>query len=150
MRQRQRRAASLAADLRALRVLLMGRRRGFAVGMVISVASVLVGLSQPWLLSRTVQLATDGRAVAGMILLLALTFLVQMCLDAAGRAVLLRSGEAAILQIRKRLLARVLRLPMRSYESNRLGDLLTRATADAVLLRIASPSISRSSRQTRR
>ncbi|WP_232544192.1 ABC transporter ATP-binding protein [Streptomyces buecherae] len=51
------------------------------------------------------------------------------------RRLLERAGEGFVLGLRLRLVDTLLRLPMRRYERQRLGDLLTRTTSDTTLLR---------------
>jgi len=110
---------------------------GHARGLVFAVAATLVasglGLLQPQLLRAAVDSATavPWQLLAAMVAL----FVAQACVDGAGLFLLERTGERVVLGVRRRLVARLLRLRMKEFDEHRVGDLMSRVGADTAVLR---------------
>ncbi|CAL9424535.1 Multidrug resistance ABC transporter ATP-binding_permease protein BmrA [Actinosynnema sp. ALI-1.44] len=123
--------------LRDLAATTRGHRKSIAVALLFTLAGAGFGLVQPLVAMRTLQTVTEGGGVAWLLALLAAVFVAAAVTDTLGRYWLERSGESIVLSLRLRLVDRLLRLPMRSYDRHRLGDLLSRTTSDTTLLRDA-------------
>ncbi|MFD1148853.1 ABC transporter ATP-binding protein [Saccharothrix hoggarensis] len=123
--------------LRHLAATTRGHRKPIAVALLFTLLGAGLGLLQPLVAMRTLQLVTEGGAIAWMLVLLAVVFAAAAVTDTLGRYWLERSGESIVLSLRMRLVDRLLRLPMRLYDRHRVGDLLSRTTSDTTLLRDA-------------
>lgn len=116
---------------------LMRLASGHARGLALAVAATLVasglGLVQPQLLRA----AVDSAAAVPWQLLVAMAalFVMQACVDGVGLFLLERTGERVVLGMRRRLVARLLRLRMKEFDEHRVGDLMSRVSADTTVLR---------------
>jgi ATP-binding cassette subfamily B protein len=103
--------------------------------MLMSLVAGIMTLVQPlfvnMILDRLSKGAPLGLVPALLIVSLALATLITM----AQAYLLLRASEGIILGARKKVLAKVLRLPIEQYDKRDLGDLTSRATADTAQLR---------------
>jgi ABC-type multidrug transport system fused ATPase/permease subunit len=127
----------LRVGLGNLFVATLGYRKSIVQALVLSLVSSGLGLLQPLVAMRTIDEFSAERPIGAMILLLAAVFLLEATVGAFARYWLDRCGEGIVLGLRLRLTDRLLRLPMRTYSRHRLGDLLSRTTADTQLLRDA-------------
>ncbi|SFQ48854.1 ATP-binding cassette, subfamily B/ATP-binding cassette, subfamily C [Amycolatopsis arida] len=126
--------AAPRARLRDLARLASGHSRTLAAAIALTVVASGLGLLQPLLVRQAVDGA--GRSVPWALLVgLALLFAGQALVDAAGLFLLERTGEAVVLGLRRRLVARLLRLRMDVYDRHRVGDLLSRVGTDTTVLR---------------
>jgi ABC-type multidrug transport system fused ATPase/permease subunit len=106
--------------------------------MAISASLLATGLAvvQPLVVQNLIghTTATSGPSWTFIYLLVGVT--IAEAFFAAGRSYLLqRTGEAAVLGIRRSLIGRLLRLPIAEYDRRTIGDLLSRAGADSSMLR---------------
>lgn len=113
--------------------------RGHWVSMSVSV--VLLGVAtalillQPLVAGRVVDQATAGSPNVALAIALLIMFVGQQSLDALGHFQLDRIGEKIVLRLRAEFTNHVVRLPIGLLDRGRTGDLLTRGTSDASLLR---------------
>ncbi|MEU4803967.1 ABC transporter ATP-binding protein [Actinosynnema sp. NPDC023587] len=114
-----------------------GHRRSILVALALTLLGAGLGLIQPLVAMRTVDSVGDSGAVGWLLALLAVVFVAAAVIDTLGRYWLERTGEGIVLDLRVRLVDRLLRLPMRVYDRHRVGDLLSRTTTDTTLLRDA-------------
>jgi ABC-type multidrug transport system fused ATPase/permease subunit len=66
---------------------------------------------------------------------MAALFAVQASVDGVGLFLLERTGERVVLGVRRRLVARLLRLRMKEFDEHRVGDLMSRVGTDTTVLR---------------
>ncbi|KOV81654.1 ABC transporter ATP-binding protein [Nocardia sp. NRRL S-836] len=113
--------------------LTSGHRRGLALAATATLVASGLGLLQPQLL-RT---AVDSAAAVPwpVIAAMAALFVVQACVDGLGLFLLERTGERVVLGVRRRLVARLLRLRMAEFDAHRVGDLMSRVSVDTTVLR---------------
>ncbi len=113
--------------------LTAGHRRGLALAVMATLVASALGLLQPQLLRTAVDSATSvpWPVIAAM----AALFVVQACVDGVGLFLLERTGERVVLGVRRRLVARLLRLRMAEFDEQRLGDLMSRVSVDTTVLR---------------
>ncbi|MGC0420164.1 ABC transporter ATP-binding protein [Embleya sp. AB8] len=112
-----------------------GHRRSIGFAMGLSLVGAIMGLAQPLLATRTIDRFSDHRSYLPLIIVLGVVFVAEAVLQAFAHYWLERSGEGLVLGLRLRIIDKLLRLPLRRYERERLGDLLTRTTGDTTLLR---------------
>ncbi|MGO3885227.1 MAG: ABC transporter ATP-binding protein [Mycetocola sp.] len=103
--------------------------------LALSLLGAVTSLAQPLLVSELIQrVQTDG--VLGVIVW-ALVGLVIVSSLASGfeHYLLQRTGEGVVLSSRRRLVARMLHLPIAQFDARRTGDLVSRVGSDTTLLR---------------
>ncbi|MFI5779508.1 ABC transporter ATP-binding protein [Nocardia sp. NPDC051570] len=122
-------------DWRDLVRVMSGHRTILLVALGVSLAGGALELTQPLVVTRTITDYTGHRPYLLLIGLLAVVFLAEAVFTALGHYLLERTGERIALGVRLRIIDRLLRWPMRRYHERRLGDLLSRTTNDATLLR---------------
>ncbi|MDQ0937563.1 ABC transporter ATP-binding protein [Streptomyces turgidiscabies] len=121
--------------LRSLFPYLEGHWSTLGIVAVLSLAVTLLTLSQP-VLTRDVLADIEADKPVGRLVALLIGVLVVVAVLSGIRDYLLqRAAEGLVLTARRRLVARLLRLPIAEYDQRRTGDLLSRVGADTTLLR---------------
>ncbi len=113
--------------------------RTHSVSMTVSmfmlgIATVLT-LLQPLLAGRLVERAAAGAPILALAILLAGMLVGQFLLEAVGHFRLERTGEKIVLGLRIVFTNHVVRLPIGLLDRGRTGELLSRGTSDASLVR---------------
>lgn len=121
--------------LRSLLPHLKGQWPALGVVAVLSLATTLLTLSQPVLIRDVVTRIEADEAVTGLVGLLVAALVGAAVLSGFRDYLLQRVAEGLVLGTRRRLVARLLRLPIAEYDRRRTGDLLSRVGADTTLLR---------------
>ncbi|MGW5643888.1 ABC transporter ATP-binding protein [Saccharopolyspora sp. NPDC003752] len=119
------------AGFRDLLRLSRGHRRTIAVAVALSLVGSGLGLAQPLVAQRAVDVAAHGPVLA----LLGGLFVAEALINAFGRFVLERMGERVVLGLRRGMVGRLLRLRMSVYDEQRTGDLIARVTTDTTVIR---------------
>ncbi|MET9964880.1 ABC transporter ATP-binding protein [Streptomyces sp. NPDC006356] len=119
-----------------IRRILRGHGRRILLAAALALAGSALALTQPLVVKRVIEAAGTGTATGGAIGLLVVLFLAQAAVQAVARYVLARTGEGVVLGLRLDLVAHLLRLPMRTYDRHRTGDLIARTSADSTALRL--------------
>jgi ABC-type multidrug transport system fused ATPase/permease subunit len=127
----------LKAGLKALLAVTTGHRKGIVQALLLALASGGLGLLEPLVAMQTIDAFSAGRPIGLLLALLAGVFLLEAAVEALARYRLERSGEDIVLGLRLHLVDRLLRLPLRTYHRQRIGDLMSRATNDTAVLRDA-------------
>ncbi|WP_162184891.1 ABC transporter ATP-binding protein [Allokutzneria albata] len=118
--------------------LLSGHWRAVSVAVLLTVLGTAIGLAQPLLVKDIVEVAQEGKPVAATVLLVLLgLFLLHAAVDTLGRYVLERTSESVVRVLRRTMIGHLLRLPVRIYDRERMGDLISRTNADTTLVRDA-------------
>lgn len=129
-------ASSTTKPLRALWLMLRRHKLPLSIAVVLSAFSALVSLAQPVVINRLIDNVGSG-PIAGFVWLL-LGLLVAASLIGAVQMYLLgRTAETAVYGTRRQLIAQMLRLPIRTFDTQRTGDLVTRLGSDTTLVRTA-------------
>lgn len=123
------------AGFRDLLRLTAGHRGVLTLAIVLTVAASGLGMLQPLLVRHGIDSVGTRPLSWWFIAGIAGLFLVQAAVDGLGLFMLERSGERVVLSVRRRLIARLLRLRMPAYEDHRLGDLISRLSVDTTVLR---------------
>ncbi|MEU4428122.1 ABC transporter ATP-binding protein [Actinoplanes sp. NPDC024001] len=110
----------------------VSRHRGkLLVAGALAVAGVGLQLSQPFLIREVLTTPPDGAAAA----LVAVVLIAGAVLGAVQQFLLQRTGEAVVFDTRQALITHLLRLPVSAYDDRQSGDLVSRVSADTLLLR---------------
>jgi ABC-type multidrug transport system fused ATPase/permease subunit len=102
--------------------------------LMLGIATVLT-LLQPLLAGRLVEHAAAGAPMLALAILLASMLVGQFLLEAVGHFQLERTGEKIVLELRTVFTNHVVRLPIGMLDRGRTGELLSRGTSDASLVR---------------
>uniref|UniRef100_A0AAU2VGI6 ABC transporter ATP-binding protein/permease n=1 Tax=Streptomyces sp. NBC_00003 TaxID=2903608 RepID=A0AAU2VGI6_9ACTN len=119
-----------------VRRVLRGQGRRISLAAALAMAGSAFALAQPLVVKRVIEAASAGTETGRAIGLLVVLFLAQAVVQAVARYVLTRTGEGVVLGLRLDLIAHLLRLPMRTYDRRRTGDLIARTAADSTALRL--------------
>src|SRR5699024_9415514 len=117
----------------ALGEAVQGHRGRLILAVVVLSGASAAGLITPTVLGRLVDLVNRAGAVTELwqlVLLMAAGTVVAAILLAAGTVLTVRVVEAALAQLRERMVDRLLRLPTAVVEDAGAGDAVSRATDD--------------------
>jgi ABC-type multidrug transport system fused ATPase/permease subunit len=120
---------------RDLIALLRGRRGEVGLGALLLLAGTGMGIAQPMLTMRIIDAVSGGRTTAGLVALLVVVFIAQAVFDTFGNFLIARTGERVVLDLRARLVHRLLRVRMPVLDRMRVGDLTSRLGTDTSALR---------------
>ena len=105
------------------------------VVVVVSLISAGLFLAQPAVVSMIITGVSESRPLGGAVLLLVGLVMGGAVLSGLQQYLLQRAAEAVVLQTRRTMTQRLLRLPIREYDTRRTGDLVSRVGSDTTLLR---------------
>ncbi|MFG1839291.1 ABC transporter ATP-binding protein [Micromonospora sp. NPDC049175] len=126
------------APMRLLLGYLRPHRRGLAAGAGLMFVGGLVNLAQPLAVKRLLDGVTGGTSFAEPMLLLAALLVAGALIGAGGMYLLEATAESVVLDARRRLIDRLLRLRVGVMDRAEPGDLLSRVTGDTTQLRAAA------------
>ncbi len=107
------------------------------IGVALTALGTLFGVVQPLLVKRVIDGAQHGGISAWLLCTLLGLFVGQAFVDTLGHYLLERTGQGIILGLRTRLVGHLLRLRVSVYDERRMGDLISRANTDTVVVREA-------------
>ncbi|RKR73173.1 ATP-binding cassette subfamily B protein [Frondihabitans australicus] len=105
------------------------------VVIVLSLAGSAASLLQPLLVSRVISLVQNSKPLGMLVVALVALVVISGVLSGVQHYLLQRTGEAVVLSSRRRLVARMLHLPISEFDARRTGDLVSRVGSDTTLLR---------------
>jgi ABC-type multidrug transport system fused ATPase/permease subunit len=105
------------------------------LAVLLTLLGSLLGIAQPLVVREIIDSAGTTSVAWTTIVLLGLLFIGQAAVRAVGEFVLQRTSEMVVLGIRQRLVRRLLRLRMEAYHQHRVGDLMSRTSADTTAVR---------------
>jgi ATP-binding cassette subfamily C protein len=109
-------------------------------GGVLSLIASASGLVIPLVVRRLITDIAEHRSLGGVIALMCALIVATAVIGSCGNYILRRGAESIVLTTRNRLVDRLLRLTVRSFDSSEPGDLMSRVTTDTTLLRDAIAS----------
>ncbi|MBD7957296.1 ABC transporter ATP-binding protein [Microbacterium sp. Sa4CUA7] len=122
------------ASLKQLLPFLLEHKRVLIVVAVLSVLEALATLGQPLVVGQVIE-RVQGGEVLGLLVWVLVGLVVASSLIGAWQHYLLqRTGTAVVYSSRRRLIARLLHLPIREFDARRTGDLVSRVGTDTTLL----------------
>ncbi|HYN72477.1 MAG TPA: ABC transporter ATP-binding protein, partial [Nakamurella sp.] len=123
------------ARLRQLWPYLRPHRRVLALVVAVSLLGAVVAIAQPAMVGLVIADVGKSEPLGGVVALLVVLILVGAAIRGLQQYLLQRTAEAVVLDTRRLLVARLLRLPIREYDTRRTGDLVSRVGSDTTLLR---------------
>ncbi len=101
----------------------------------ISVVGAALSLAQPIMVNRVISAVGAGRSYSGAVVTLVILVVLAGMFGAVQQYLLERTAEGVVLDLRRRLMWSLLRLPIREYDTRRTGDLVSRVGSDTTLVR---------------
>ncbi len=123
------------ASLKQLIPYLFEQRGLLGLALGLGLAAAVASLVQPLLLGQIISRVQVGESLAGLLVVLTAVVVVGAVLGGLQHYTLQRMGEGVVLTSRKRLIAKILRLPISQFDRRRTGDLVSRVGSDTTLLR---------------
>src|SRR5690606_29759506 len=94
--------------------------------IVLSIFGAAASLAQPLLVSQVITRVEAGELLGSLVWLLVALVVVGALISTAQHYLLQRTGTGVVLSARRRLVSRMLRLPIREFDNRRTGDLVSR------------------------
>ncbi|MCU1507345.1 MAG: hypothetical protein QOG18_1388 [Microbacteriaceae bacterium] len=114
---------------------ILEHKRVLSFVVVLSVLGALASLAQPLLVSQVIALVQKGSSLSGLVWLLVALVVASGLISGFQHYLLQRTGEGVVLSSRRRLVSRMLNLPISEFDLRRTGDLVSRVGSDTTLLR---------------
>src|SRR5690349_6742785 len=114
---------------------LLEHRGVLAFVVVLSILGAAASLAQPLLVSQVIDIVGKGEPLNGLVWGLVALVVVSAIISGYQHYLLQRTGEGVVLSSRKRLVAKLLRLPVAEFDTRRTGDLVSRVGSDTTMLR---------------
>lgn len=123
------------ASFRQLLPYLFEQRGLLGFIIALSLVSALVSLSQPLLVGQVIERVQAAEPLGALVGVLVAVVIIGALLDGYQHYLLQRMGEGVVLRSRRRLIAKILHLPISEFDRRRTGDLVSRVGSDTTLLR---------------
>ncbi|GAA4175310.1 ABC transporter ATP-binding protein [Gryllotalpicola koreensis] len=123
------------ASFRQLLPYLLEHRRVLVWVIVLSVLGAAASLAQPLLVNQVITRVQHASPLGWLVFALVGLVVVAGLLSGYQHYLLQRTGEGVVLSSRRRLVARLLNLPISEFDQRRTGDLVSRVGADTTALR---------------
>ncbi|HWM34037.1 MAG TPA: ABC transporter ATP-binding protein [Pseudolysinimonas sp.] len=120
--------------LRQLLPYLAEHRPVLIAVVALSLAGAAASLAQPILVSQVIGVVESGRPLGALVWLLVGLVVTAGALSGLQHYLLQRTGTSVVLSARRRLVGRMLRLPIAEFDQRRTGDLVSRVGSDTTLL----------------
>ncbi|WOF23760.1 ABC transporter ATP-binding protein [Microbacterium betulae] len=101
---------------------------------VLSVVEAVATLVQPLLIGQVIDRVQTGTALGWLLGALVLLVLVSSVVGAYQHYLLQKTGTAVVYSSRRKLISRILHLPVSEFDARRTGDLVSRVGTDTTLL----------------
>ncbi|NQX27248.1 ABC transporter ATP-binding protein [Microbacteriaceae bacterium VKM Ac-2854] len=114
---------------------LLEHKGVLGIVIVLSLLGAAASLGQPLLVSQVITLVQNGDTLGPLVWALIGLVVASGIISGFAHYLLQRTGEGIVLSSRRRLVSRMLRLPIREFDARRTGDLVSRVGSDSTLLR---------------
>ncbi|UIP57969.1 ABC transporter ATP-binding protein [Agromyces marinus] len=101
----------------------------------LSIVGAVASLAQPLLVGRVITIVEAGDPLDGLVWALVALVVVSAVITGYQHYLLQRTGEGVVLSSRRRLIAKILHLPIAEFDTRRTGDLVSRVGSDTTMLR---------------
>ncbi|ARC57498.1 Multidrug resistance ABC transporter ATP-binding/permease protein BmrA [Frondihabitans sp. 762G35] len=101
----------------------------------LSILGAAASLAQPLLVNQVIGFVQASKPLGPLVAALVALVVVSGLLSGFQHYLLQRTGEAVVLSSRRRLVSRMLHLPISEFDARRTGDLVSRVGSDTTLLR---------------
>lgn len=122
------------ASFRQLLPFIFEHKRTLVAVAVLSVFGAAATLIQPLLVGQLITRVQAGDALGMLVWALVAFVVVASVISGYQHYLLQRTGTAVVYSSRRRLVARILRLPISEFDARRTGDLVSRVGTDTTLL----------------
>ncbi|MFG6492219.1 ABC transporter ATP-binding protein [Microbacterium sp. P03] len=122
------------ATFRQLLPFIFEHKPVLVVIAVLSVVGAGATLAQPLLVGQLIARVQNGEALGSLVWLLVGFVVVASVISGYQHFLLQRTGTAVVYSSRRKLIARILRLPISEFDARRTGDLVSRVGTDTTLL----------------
>ncbi|WP_295839062.1 ABC transporter ATP-binding protein [uncultured Microbacterium sp.] len=122
------------ASFRQLLPFLLEHKRTLVVVGVLSVFGAAATLAQPLLVGEVISRVQNSVPLGALVWLLVAFVVLSSVISGFQHYLLQRTGTAVVYSSRRRLIARILRLPISEFDARRTGDLVSRVGTDTTLL----------------
>ncbi|HYI50193.1 MAG TPA: ABC transporter ATP-binding protein [Microbacterium sp.] len=109
-------------------------KRTLVVVAVLSVLGALATLAQPLLVGQVIERVQLGETLGALVWLLIALVVVSSVISGYQHYLLQRTGTGVVYSSRRKLIARILHLPISEFDARRTGDLVSRVGTDTTLL----------------
>jgi ATP-binding cassette subfamily B protein len=123
------------ATFRQLLPYLAEHKRVLGFVIFLSILGAAASLAQPLLVSQVITVVGAGHSLGNLVWILVALVVATGLLGGYQHYLLQRTGEGVVLSSRRRLVARLLNLPISEFDFRRTGDLVSRVGSDTTLLR---------------
>ena len=123
------------AKLSDLTPYLADHKKPLIVALILSIFTSLLSLGQPLLMGQVITAVEQGKEFTNLAIGIVVLLLSAALINGFQFFLLYRTGEGVVLGTRKKLVSRLLRLPIKEYDRRRIGDLVSRVGADSTLLK---------------
>ncbi|GHD42231.1 ABC transporter ATP-binding protein [Mycetocola manganoxydans] len=103
--------------------------------IALSIVGSAASLAQPLLVSQVIGVVEQGASLGGLVWALIALVVISGIISGYQHYLLQRTGEGVVLSSRRRLVGRMLSLPISEFDTRRTGDLVSRVGSDTTLLR---------------
>ncbi|WP_460797360.1 ABC transporter ATP-binding protein [Microbacterium sp. GXF0217] len=122
------------ATFRQLLPFLFEHKRTLIVVAVLSVFGAATSLVQPLLVGQVITAVQMQQALGAFVWLLVGFVILSSIISGYQHYLLQRTGTAVVYSSRRKLIARILHLPISEFDARRTGDLVSRVGTDTTLL----------------
>ena len=109
-------------------------KRTLVVVAVLSVLGAVATLAQPLLVGEVITRVQVGETLGSLVWVLIALVVVSSLISGYQHFLLQRTGTAVVYSSRRKLIARILHLPISEFDARRTGDLVSRVGTDTTLL----------------
>ena len=122
------------ATFRQLLPFIFEHKRTLIVVAVLSVLGAVATLAQPLLVGQVITRVQLGETLGSLVWVLIGLVVVSSVISGYQHFLLQRTGTAVVYSSRRKLIARILHLPISEFDARRTGDLVSRVGTDTTLL----------------
>lgn len=122
------------ASFRQLLPFLFEHKRVLVIVAVLSVIGAGTTLAQPLLVGQVIELVQNGETLGALVWAIVALVIVSSVISGYQHYLLQRTGTAVVYSSRRKLIARILHLPISEFDARRTGDLVSRVGTDTTLL----------------
>ncbi len=134
-RSRSRKDSGPRASFRELLPYIFEQRGMLAFVIVLSIIGAAASLGQPVLVGQVITRVQAGDTLGWLLWALVALVVIAALLNGYQHYLLQRMGEGVVLSSRRKLISRILNLPIWEFDRRRTGDLVSRVGSDTTLLR---------------
>ncbi|WP_292700836.1 ABC transporter transmembrane domain-containing protein, partial [Microbacterium sp. 69-10] len=122
------------ATFRQLLPFLFEHKRVLVAVALLSIVGAAASLAQPLLVGQVIDRVQKGEMLGALVWLLIGLVIVASVISGYQHYLLQRTGTAVVHSSRRKLIARILHLPISEFDARRTGDLVSRVGTDTTLL----------------